>query len=117
MPNPSPQSPEFQRLVEEIARKILEGGHASQLLPGFSDRTLTVRTHVRTRSPLQRAVLEATRAGLMRRDARGRFVGLDPRVRRQIALIQRTRRRKAMPTRAQIRADQQAVFALLKSIE
>jgi len=117
VPNARPEAAAFRQLADECARRILDGGHADVLLPGFAERNLVVRTSTRAKSPLQRVVVEAVRAGLMQRDARGRFVRLDPKVKRAILLIQKRRTDRARPTRAQVRADQQAVFAALRAIE
>jgi len=113
MPRFNPTSPAGQKLLATLSDVLIREAQPEMFGQDPGDRPLRVRAHLRERSDLQRVILSAVRSGLMRRDARGRFVALDARLRRQIQSLQAKRQARARPTAAQRRALQQATFALL----
>ena len=108
-----PMSPAGQRLVQAIAEACIRTGQPDLFGDGAEGRPLRVRPHLRERSALQRVVLSAVRTGLMRRDSRGRFIGLDPRLKQAIAAAKARLTRSKQLTRTQIRELQRATFALI----
>ena len=108
-----PTSPAGQRLITAVAEALVATAQPSMFDPAEHFKPLVVRRHFRETSDLQRVIISPVKSGLMRRDARGRFIGLHPRLRRQIELLKRKRERAAIPTPAEIRRRQQATLALV----
>ncbi len=115
---PSSVSPEFTRfcqIIFDALNQALPRGVAP-LVPA-PDRPLRVKAHVRALSPLQRLVRSAIVSGLMLRDERGRFTGLDPRLSAKLALLKRKLIISKKLTRSEVRKLQRETFGLLAQIQ
>jgi len=113
MPHFDPTSPAGQKLLASLSDVLIREGPATMFGQDPDQRPLRIRAHLRERSDIQKVIVSAVRAGLMRRDSRGRFVALDARLKRQIQLLQAKRKARTRPSPAQRRALQQATFALI----
>jgi len=106
-------SPASQKLLQAIAEACISAGTPEMFGTTPETRPLRIRAHLRETSDIQRVVIHAVRSGLMRRDKRGRFIGLDPKLKVAIRRLMDKRDKEGQPTKAEIRRLQRITFSLI----
>lgn len=110
------QAPFEGRANRQLADRLLEACLGDPALAEHMRQitgAVVTRRQLRTRSKLQQVVHSAVRSGLMRRDSKGRFTRLDPRLKAKINRIKLRNIKTGKPSKAEIRQLERETFALL----
>ena len=103
MANDLSVSPEFARFAQALYSALAATQNGARVLNGGPHPTsLRVRPHMRRLSTAQKVMRAATRTRLVKRDAKGRIVGVSPKLKRALKKLQAQRRRAMTRSPAQL---------------